>query len=232
MIDRTHDLPISRQAKALNVSRGRGLLQAPPGLARRPARHAADRRTASGAPVRAPHAARFSGPGGHCDRPPACRNSDEAHGNRGDLSPTEYVEPRARPQYLPVSATGRDGRAAQPGLGDGYHLYPDGARLRLSRRRRRLVHPARAFASGVDHDGGRLFRVEALEEAIGKHGKPEIFNSDQGSQFTSEAFTGILEKNGIAISMDGKGSSLTYRTSVTRRSNHDLYLSCDNCLLE
>ena len=50
------------------------------------------------------------------------------------------------------------------------------------------------------------FCVEALEEAIGKHGKPEIFNSDQGSQFTSEAFTSILEKNGIAISMDGKGS--------------------------
>ena len=38
------------------------------------------------------------------------------------------------------------------------------------------------------------FCVEALEEAIGKHGKPEIFNSDQGSQFTSEAFTGILDE--------------------------------------
>jgi putative transposase len=50
------------------------------------------------------------------------------------------------------------------------------------------------------------FCVEALEEAIGKHGKPEIFNSDQGSQFTSEAFTGVLVANGIAISMDGKGA--------------------------
>ena len=50
------------------------------------------------------------------------------------------------------------------------------------------------------------FCVEALEEAIGKHGRPEIFNSDQGSQFTSEAFTGVLLANGIAISMDGKGS--------------------------
>ncbi len=39
-----------------------------------------------------------------------------------------------------------------------------------------------------------------------KHGKPEIFNPDQGSQFTSEAFTGVLIRNGIAISMDGKGS--------------------------
>ena len=50
------------------------------------------------------------------------------------------------------------------------------------------------------------FCIEALEEAIGKHGKPEIFNSDQGSQFTGEAFTGVLLANGIAISMDGKGS--------------------------
>jgi putative transposase len=49
------------------------------------------------------------------------------------------------------------------------------------------------------------FCTEALEEAIMKHGIPEIFNSDQGSQFTSEAFTGILNANGIKISMDGRG---------------------------
>ncbi len=49
------------------------------------------------------------------------------------------------------------------------------------------------------------FCVEALEEALLK-GKPEIFNTDQGSQFTSEAFTGLLAQNGIKISMDGKGS--------------------------
>jgi putative transposase len=39
-----------------------------------------------------------------------------------------------------------------------------------------------------------------------KHGKPEIFNTDQGSQFTGAAFTGVLTDNGIAISMDGKGA--------------------------
>jgi putative transposase len=50
------------------------------------------------------------------------------------------------------------------------------------------------------------FCVEALEEALARHGRPEIFNTDQGSQFTSEAFTGVLIKNGVAISMDGKGS--------------------------
>jgi putative transposase len=49
------------------------------------------------------------------------------------------------------------------------------------------------------------FCVEALEEALRK-GKPEIFNTDQGAQFTSEAFTGLLEQHGVRISMDGKGS--------------------------
>jgi len=49
------------------------------------------------------------------------------------------------------------------------------------------------------------FCVEALEEAIRTYGTPEIFNTDQGSQFTSDDFTGILKENHIRISMDGKG---------------------------
>jgi putative transposase len=50
------------------------------------------------------------------------------------------------------------------------------------------------------------FCVETLEDALSRHGKPDIFNTDQGSQFTGAAFTGVLIKNGIAISMDGKGA--------------------------
>jgi len=50
------------------------------------------------------------------------------------------------------------------------------------------------------------FCVEALEDALARHGKPDIFNTDQGSQFTGAAFTGALADNGIAISMDGKGA--------------------------
>ena len=49
------------------------------------------------------------------------------------------------------------------------------------------------------------FCVAALNEALAKHGTPEIFNTDQGCQFTSEAFTGVLKDAGIQISMDGKG---------------------------
>src|SRR5271156_5274409 len=50
------------------------------------------------------------------------------------------------------------------------------------------------------------FCIEAVEEALAKHGRPDIFNTDQGSQFTSQPFTGLLIDNAIAISMDGKGS--------------------------
>ncbi|MCJ1960738.1 IS3 family transposase [Novosphingobium mangrovi (ex Hu et al. 2023)] len=50
------------------------------------------------------------------------------------------------------------------------------------------------------------FCVEALEEALARYGRPEIFNTDQGSQFTSQAFTGVLRREGIAISMDGRGA--------------------------
>jgi len=50
------------------------------------------------------------------------------------------------------------------------------------------------------------FCVETLQEALAKYGKPETVNTDQGSQFTGVDFTGVLIKNGIAISMDGKGA--------------------------
>jgi len=52
---------------------------------------------------------------------------------------------------------------------------------------------------------GADFCVEALEEALSRYGPPEIFNTDQGSQFTSDDFTGTLKDHGIMISMDGKG---------------------------
>ncbi len=50
------------------------------------------------------------------------------------------------------------------------------------------------------------FCLEAVEEALARHGRPEIFNTDQGSQFTGQDFTGLLLANAIAISMDGRGA--------------------------
>jgi putative transposase len=52
------------------------------------------------------------------------------------------------------------------------------------------------------------FCVEALREAIAKYGSPEIFNTDQGTQFTSQEFIGVLAENNISISMDGRGRCL------------------------
>ena len=64
----------------------------------------------------------------------------------------------------------------------------------------------RVLAHRVSISMDASFCVEALEEAFAKYGQPEIFNSDQGSQFTGEAFTKALKERGIEISMDGKGS--------------------------
>ena len=67
-------------------------------------------------------------------------------------------------------------------------------------------HTRRVLAWRVSITMAVDFCLEVVEEAIVLHGKPEIFNTDQGSQFTSAAFTGLLADNGIAISMDGKGA--------------------------
>jgi hypothetical protein len=59
---------------------------------------------------------------------------------------------------------------------------------------------------GVVPPNGSAPLVETLEDALARHGKPDIFNTDQGSQFTGSSFTGLLASHGIAISMDGKGA--------------------------
>jgi putative transposase len=71
------------------------------------------------------------------------------------------------------------------------------------------------------------FCLAALEDALAKHGKPEIFNTDQGSQFTSAAFTGALTAAGIKISMDGRGRWMdnVFIERVWRSLKHeDVYL--------
>ena len=64
----------------------------------------------------------------------------------------------------------------------------------------------RVLSWGVSITMEEAFCVETLEDALARHGKPDIFNTDQGSQFTGSACTGVLASNGIAISMDGKGA--------------------------
>ena len=66
----------------------------------------------------------------------------------------------------------------------------------------------RVLAWRISNSMDASFCVDCLEDALRHHGKPEVFNSDQGSQFTSEAFTGVLKREGVAISMDGRGRAL------------------------
>jgi putative transposase len=71
------------------------------------------------------------------------------------------------------------------------------------------------------------FCVDCLEDALREQGKPEVFNSDQGSQFTSEAFTGVLNRKEIAISMDGRGREYDniFVERLWRSGKHkDMYL--------
>jgi len=63
----------------------------------------------------------------------------------------------------------------------------------------------RVLSSRVSVTLDSSFCIAAVEEAIARYGRPEIFNTDQGAQFTSAAFTGLLHDHGIAISMDGQG---------------------------
>ena len=71
------------------------------------------------------------------------------------------------------------------------------------------------------------FCVDCLEDALRQHGQPEIFNSDQGCQFTSERFTSVLKANAVAISMDGRGRALdnVFVERLWRSVKHeDVYL--------
>jgi putative transposase len=73
-----------------------------------------------------------------------------------------------------------------------------------------------------------VFCVDCLEDAMREHGNPEVFNSDQGTQFTSEAFTGVLKREEITISMDGRGRAFDniFVERLWRSVKHeDVYLN-------
>jgi len=81
-------------------------------------------------------------------------------------------------------------------VGDGHHVYLCAIMDWYSRR---------VLAWKIFYTLDTTFCVAALTRALVKHGAPEIFNTDQSSQFTSDKFTGALEGAGAQISMDGKG---------------------------
>ena len=115
-------------------------------------------------------------------------------------------QPHPEHRIYPVLAAGRADHPGQSGLEHGYHLYPAPGRLCLSGGGDGLVQSLCAVVGGLDDDGRGV-----LSGGVGAgawDGQPEIFNSDQGAQFTSIDFTGRLATAGIRISMDGRGRAL------------------------
>ena len=206
MIDREHDLPITRQAKALNISRGSVYYRPRPVSA---ADLVIMRRMDEL----------------HLDHPFAgsrmLRDLLAGEGLRiGRLHVATLMK------RMGIEALYRKPNTSKPA--PGHKIYPYLLRNLVITRPNQAwamdityVPMARGFvylAAIIDWFSRRIlawrlsitmeaeFCVEALEEALAKYGKPEIFNTDQGSQFTGTAFTGVLANNDIAISMDGKGA--------------------------
>jgi putative transposase len=206
MIDRSHGLPVSSRAKALNISRS-GVYYLPRAVP-----------TADLAIMRRMDEL-------HLDFPFA--------GSRmlRDLLKTEGVKigrchVATLMKRMGIEALYRKPTTSKPA--PGHKIYPYLLRGMTIDRPNQVwamdityVPMARGFvylAAVIDWCSRRVlawrlsitmeaaFCVEALEEALARHGRPEIFNTDQGSQFTGGAFTGVLTRNEIAISMDGKGA--------------------------
>ena len=113
------------------------------------------------------------------------------HGHRGDLPEAADDAAGGGTQDLPVFAAGCGDDAAGPGVERGHHLRAAAARVLVPGGGDGLVQPLRAGVAVVEHAGGQLLR-RGLDEALA-HGRPEIFNTDQGVQFTSAAFTCRLQ---------------------------------------
>jgi putative transposase len=206
MIDRTHDLPISKQAEVLNISRGsvyylpRPVSETDLGIMRRLDRLHLEYPFAGSRMLRGLLAA------------------------EGCQIGRRHVKTLMR--RMGIEALYRHPRTTKPE--PGHKIYPYLLRgIAITRPNQvwamdiTYIPMARGFvylAAVLDWFSRRVlawrlsitmessFCVAALEDAIARYGKPDIFNTDQGSQFTAAAFTDVLAEKGITISMDGKGA--------------------------
>ena len=206
MIDRSHDLSITQQAKALGISRGSLYYQPQPVSA------------ADLALMRRMDELHLAYPFAGSQM---LRDLLVAEGFKvGRLHVSTLMK------RMGLEALYRKPNTSKPA--PGHQVYPDLLRKRPITRPNQVwamdityIPMARGFvylAAVVDWFSRRVlawrlsmtleaaFCIEALEEALAHYGRPEIVNTDQGSQFTSHDFTRVLLKNEIAISMDGKGA--------------------------
>ena len=116
-------------------------------------------------------------------------------------------QPAAGRWVSSLPAEGSDDHPGEPGVGGRHHLPAHGPGVLVPGGHHGLAQPKRSVAGLgiVQHSGAAGFCAEALTEALGQ-GRPDgVFNTDQGSQFTSREFTQILQDRGVKISMDGRG---------------------------
>ena len=139
-------------------------------------------------------------------QPKACPETHASNGAQGCLPSSQDQQAGTVPQSLPISIEWHGDNEAKPSMGSRYHLYPHGARILVPGGYVVIMdwYSRYVLSWRLSNTLDAGFCVDALEEALRK-GRPDIFNTDQGAQFTSEAFTGLLEQHGIKISMDGKG---------------------------
>jgi len=129
---------------------------------------------------------------------------DAAHGPGGHLSEAQDQSAASAAQSIPLSAQGTYDRSPQPGVDGRYNLHSDEPWVHVSGGGHGLAQP-QGFSLAAFQYPGTDFCVEAVGEAISRHGRPQIFNTDQGAQFTASAFTDVLSSHDVRISMDGRG---------------------------
>jgi putative transposase len=206
MIDRAHDLPITRQAEALNVSRSsvyylpRAVPEADLVIMRRLDRLHLEFPFAGSRMLKGLLAAEGSQVGRRHVKTLMRRMGIEALYRR-----PRTTKPEPGHKIYPYLLRGKDiTRPNQVWAMDITYIPMARGSIYLA-----VVldwASRRVLSWRVSITMEAAFCVETLQDALEKHGKPEIFNTDQGSQFTGAAFTGVLTDNGIAISMDGKGA--------------------------
>src|ERR1700737_4711068 len=175
--------------------------------------HGADRSAVPGAAV-----LRLAADGGVAVDPGPCRQpqtgpaSDAARRPGGDLPAAEHQQVGTGAQDLPLPARRDLDRAGQSGLVLGRHLHPDGPGLSLPGGDHGLGEPCRAGVAAVEHARRGVLCRGSRGSALAARPprdlqpRPELAPAKAGgSQFTSDDFTGTLERHGVTISMDGKG---------------------------
>jgi putative transposase len=131
---------------------------------------------------------------------------DATDGHSGDTPGTEDLAAPSSTQDISVSPEELEYRSGQPGMGERYHIFVPMENGFIYLTVIMDWYSRKVLSWGLSNSIDSSFCVDALEEAIHRYGKPGIFNTDQGSQYTSDAFIDVLKGNDIGISMDGKGA--------------------------